>query len=339
MRRFITTLFLTSVLFGGAWIFYHRDEIGSPQQLWDFVLAKINLSESSLPQRVPSQLSSWPMLEKTPDTIRVANFSLVSPTAFESGESEQFAAERLAGILQAFDVVAIPEMTPSNRRLLMLAVALLNVQGGQFISTTGPEYSGPRGHATSAFVFNQLTVQMEHAFPMPLMGEDLAFESQPYVGWFRALGAPADRAFTFTLVNIQLAARQSAGHVSALSELFRTVRNDRRNEDDVVICGDFRVNFGGDRLTNQLSGLVGVFPNAVPNHQGEPQYDNFLVSPQATTEVTGSIGQIDFLRQFNLTITEACQISSKTPIWVEFSVFEGGTKDRTATPQFLSLPK
>jgi hypothetical protein len=70
------------------------------------------------------------------------------------------------------------------------------------------------------------------------------------------------------------------------------------------------------------------------NTRGTKQYDNVLFSELATTEYTGRWGVFDMVRQFNLTVEEALEISDHLPVWAEFGLLEGGQRGRVATRAF-----
>ncbi len=70
------------------------------------------------------------------------------------------------------------------------------------------------------------------------------------------------------------------------------------------------------------------------NTRGTKLYDNILFSDVATTEYTGRWGVFDTIRELNLTMEEALEISDHMPIWAEFSVYEGGQGGRVATRPF-----
>ena len=56
-----------------------------------------------------------------------------------------------------------------------------------------------------------------------------------------------------------------------------------------------------------------------------------MFSDVATTEYTGRWGVFDMIREFNLTMDEALEVSDHMPIWAEFSIYEGGQGGRVAT--------
>ena len=50
----------------------------------------------------------------------------------------------------------------------------------------------------------------------------------------------------------------------------------------------------------------------------------------ATVEFTGRGGVFDFLREYNLTLAQALEVSDRLPVWAEFSIYEGGQFGRVA---------
>ena len=60
------------------------------------------------------------------------------------------------------------------------------------------------------------------------------------------------------------------------------------------------------------------------------QYDNIVFHSQATREFIGRGGVDDFLREHNLSMEEALEVSDHLPVWAEFSVYEGGEPGRVA---------
>jgi hypothetical protein len=58
---------------------------------------------------------------------------------------------------------------------------------------------------------------------------------------------------------------------------------------------------------------------------GEAMLDNIVFPARATNEFSGKAGVVDFLRQLNLSIDQAFQVSSHMPVWAEFFAVEGGS--------------
>ena len=146
---------------------------------------------------------------------------------------------------------------------------------------------------------------------------------EPLVGWFRARGPSPEQAFTFSLASVKIRADDPTAELAHLAELFRAIRNDGRGEDDVLIVGDFNA---GDQQLQPLgkrAGLTWVVSNRPTTTRYTSQFDNLVFSDTSTVEFTGRGGVFDFLRHYNLRLDNAVQISEHSPVWAEFSIFEG----------------
>ena len=72
--------------------------------------------------------------------------------------------------------------------------------------------------------------------------------------------------------------------------------------------------------------LVGV-PTTT---DGSRMLDDIVFPGAATVEFAGKAGAFDFLRQFNLSLEQALEVSDHLPIWAEFSALEGAEPGRIA---------
>ena len=109
------------------------------------------------------------------------------------------------------------------------------------------------------------------------------------------------------------------------------MRYDGRGEDDVIIAGDFQ---NSDQQLAALAyrqGLSWLITNQPTNTRGSHQYDNIVIDPLSTNEFTGESGVFDFMKQFNLTLAEALQVSDHMPVWAEFSITEEGIVEKVAS--------
>ena len=64
------------------------------------------------------------------------------------------------------------------------------------------------------------------------------FRYKPLVAAFRVRGPAPAEAFTFTLVDVQTDPKRVAAELDLLAAVFRAVRDDGRNEDDIILLGD-----------------------------------------------------------------------------------------------------
>ena len=105
---------------------------------------------------------------------------------------------------------------------------------------------------------------------------------------------------------------------------FAAVRDDGRGEDDIILLGDLE---SDDQHLGQLGKLFGVaaLVSGIPTTtRGANLLDNILLDRRATCEFTGRVEVVDMMREFELTMPGAQEVSDHLPVWAEFSVFEGG---------------
>jgi deoxyribonuclease-1-like protein len=152
--------------------------------------------------------------------------------------------------------------------------------------------------------------------------EDL-LAREPLVGWFRSTQVSRELAFTFTLVNVHLDADVSDKELQILPELMRSIQIDGRKEDDIIVLGDF----GASDTRLQFlrsSGLIFALEGLPTTSRGNAMLDNIVFPAKATDEYNGRAGVFDFLRQYNLSLEQAHQVSDHLPAWAEFTPHEGG---------------
>lgn len=278
------------------------------------------------PQRTPRPPPGRP---RTNETIRIAAFNLHQFD--EKRLSNPQAVDLIVRIVRQFDVVAIQEITARSPELLPEFCDLLNAQGAKFDYVIGPRLGRSNNKQQYAFVFNRASVEVDRNQLYTVRDDDDLLHREPLVGWFRVRGPNPREAFTFSLVNVHVDSDEAAREASVLDDVFYAVRNDGLEEDDVIMLGDFNAD---DRRFGELGkvpNLLAVIASLATNTRGDAQLDNILFDQQATAEFTGRGGTFDFLREFNLSLEQALEVSDHLPVWAEFSVFEGGTPGRFAT--------
>lgn len=319
MRKFFLTCLLGFILVGGGWALMNREEIQSPRDIFRLVTEQMNRFRAG---RASGNLAAWSGPETNQEVIRIASFNIQAfgPTK----ASHEQVLPYLAAICRNFDLIAVQEIRGSEQAMLPHFVNLIN----QGQSTYGFVISPPLGRSDSyreqtAFILNQATVQLDNAYAYTLQDPDDVMIREPFVGWFRAVRAKPEAAFTFSLVNLHLDSRRANLELPYLEQVFRAVRKDGRGEDDVLLIGDFNAGERGIERSFRRTGLVPVLKNTATNTRGNRQYDNLILDLRATREFTGRSGVFDFLREFNLTMEQALEISDHLPVWAEFSILEG----------------
>lgn len=263
------------------------------------------------------------------ETIRIASFNIQVFGQSKLGKSHVM--QHLAEIVRRFDVVAIQEIRSKDDDLMPRFVDLINADGRQYDYVVGPRLGRTSSKEQYAYVFDRATIEVDRNALYTVDDPDDLMHREPYVAWFRARGPPPDRAFTFTLVNVHTDPDEVAAEMKALSAVFRAVRDDGRGEDDVILLGDFNTDSQHLGGLGQISGLVAAISGVPTNTLRTKEYDNLIFHGQATREFTGRGGVFDFMREFNLPLDQAQEISDHCPVWAEFRIDEGGQPGAVAT--------
>lgn len=278
-----------------------------------------------LPGLIPGggATSTAPPPARQADTIRVASWNI--QVFGESKLANPQAMQTIVTVMRNFDVIAIQEVRAQSQEVVPQLVAMLN-QGGQhhYDYVLGPRLGRSTSKEQYAFVFDQASIEVDRNQLYTIDDRDDLLHREPLVGWFRARSAPPEQAFTFSLVNVHTDPDEVDRELDALDDVFYAVRDDERQEDDVIMVGDFNVNDKHFGQLGQIGGLRWVVSNTPTNTRGNAQYDNVFFHSVATPEYTGRAGVYDFLREMNLSVEQALEVSDHLPVWAEFSVYEGG---------------
>lgn len=270
---------------------------------------------------------------RSADTIRIGTFNI--QVFGETKLAKPHVMDILARVARQFDVLAIQEVRSHNQDVLPQFVELINATGRQYDYVIGPRLGRTSSKEQYAYIFDRASIEIDRNQLYTVADPDDLLHREPLVGWFRVRSAPPEQAFTFSLVNIHTDPDEVEAEVNALADVIRAVRDDGRNEDDVILLGDLNADDHHFGRLGQTSGLAWVISGIPTNTHGTAQYDNIIFQQQATREFTGKGGVYDFMRQYNLTLEQALEVSDHMPVWAEFSVYEGGKPGRVAArPEF-----
>ena len=156
------------------------------------------------------------------------------------------------------------------------------------------------------------------------------FRHKPLVAAFRARGPAEAEAFTFTLIDVQVDPARAAAELDLLAAVYRAVRDDGRNEDDIILLGDLEADPEHLGQLGRVPDLVAAVSNIPTTTRGGRLADNILFDRLATVEFTGRAGVFDLMRECDVSLAAALEISEHLPVWAEFSVYEGGQPGHVA---------
>lgn len=317
----VKTLFALIVVIGGGFLFFQNFRIEG--------LDKIQLVQRDGQRRASRGRDRFGAPSpRGGDTIRVASFNI---QVFGSTKVRKtHVMDMLANICRRFDVIAIQEIRSSDQDIVPRLVDMMNVTGAEFDYVIGPRVGRTSSQEQYAFVFDASRVEVDRRQLYTVDDPDDLLHREPLVAWFRALGPDPEQAFTFTLINIHTDPDEAAQEIAVLDDVYRVVQGDGRQEDDLLLLGDFNADDSQMVDLNRVPGMYCVISGVPTNTRGTRQYDNILFTRGATSEYVGRSGVFDFLREFNLTEQQALEISDHMPVWAEFSIYEGGLPGQVA---------
>lgn len=252
--------------------------------------------------------------------IRIASFNLHSFN--EAKLQKQPVVETIARIVRQFDVIAIQHIDARRTGLIPTLVERINMSDRRYDYCIGPRVGSEGQSQQFAFLFDTARIETDRNQLYTLEDPQNLVEYDPLVGWFRAKHVRPELAFTFSLVNVRLNPNDAERERNLLPAIIRSVKQDGRQEDDVIVLGDFS---SSSRQLRNVGGLNMMFAidDVATTVSGEYMLDNIIFPPRESDEFTGRSGVIDFLRQLNLSYDQAMQISSHLPVWAEFYASEG----------------
>lgn len=293
---------------------------------WPGKASMVSLSEAAdEPWRDSDDPISGPdSLLSADQRVRIGSWALGGFDREKASKPQVMA--RLAEVVRSLDVVALQQITGSERYLLPQMVEHINRTGRKYdflLSPPAAAKSNPSGPPEqSAFLFDTERIVTDRSQFYSVDDPEKVFVHQPIVGWFRVLGPPERKAWTFTLVNLRIEIQQARREVAALTRLLQAVTNDGRGEDDTILLGLFQADdaYLVPTLGNAVTAAVRATPTDI---FGRQQVANILIPHQTTTEYLGNGGVIPYLRQQNLTLSECEELTPHLPVFAEFSPREG----------------
>lgn len=273
------------------------------------------------------RISASPFPNQNITTIRVATFNAHPLDPVKLAKSN--VVDALVSILVQFDLVALQGIQSDRDDIMPFLVESLGRSGRRFDYLIGPR-TGPELSAQQfAFLFDSTKIETDRYQLYTVDDPEKLMTYDPLVAWFRCKDVSTEDAFTFSMINLRINSQAAIAEQNYLPNLIHAVVHDGRQEDDVLVAGDFAGNVG------QISGLqqqsIRMAVRDTPNDTvGTAALSSILFSAQGTVEYTGKSGTFDFLRKYNLPIEQATAISHQLPVWAEFLATEGAEPGRIA---------
>lgn len=267
--------------------------------------------------------------KRSGDTIRIASFHLLY---FGSSVADPTTVDTVAQVVRYFDIVALQGIHPNGASAV---VDMAQRAGSEYEAIMGRPATIRQQDEQFAYIINRNTIIADRGDGLYSLGDpDNLLRREPLIGWFRAKAASAEHAFTFSLVNVNVERLRAKQELNVLDNAMYEVRNDGRQEDDVIMLGSFQAAETDLGELGRVAGLVATIRGVPTNLNGTEQTENIVFQTPATDEFTGRTGVFNFLRAFNLNTEQASLVSDYMPVWAEFSIYEGGQKGRVARTAF-----
>ncbi|MBE6427244.1 MAG: hypothetical protein E7028_01440 [Planctomycetaceae bacterium] len=264
-----------------------------------------------------------------PKEILTASFS-VEPLRPQHLNHEQFFDELLT-VLAQFDLVGIQGIYAPNPQMLRKITENLSIRTGREYAYTAifPNQNPSMNRPVPVFLYDRNVLEVDPS-SVQLVGQvNLPFAFPPLAAKYRVKKVPADRAFTFIAVNMQIFPEDQMREVQEIPRVIaklkeQPARNQFDREDDVIIFGHFGVEprntVIGDSRFNQT--LIWANPEFPTNTFGKFSFvsENILFQANPLAEYGNMSGIWDLKRQFK----KMEQIPfDHHPVWARFSCFEG----------------
>jgi len=278
-----------------------------------------------------AEYSEWsePIPDARAGSLRIGSFNI--QVFGESKIEQREVVEILVHVARRYDVLAIQEVRTKNPAVLRRFVEAINSNGRRYDYVLGPRLGRTSSKEQYAFVFDTERVEIDRDAVYTVDDPDDLLHREPLVVPFRTRMVSPERAFTFTLINVHTDPDEVKAELNVLDDAFRAVQRDGRNEDDVLMLGDFNADSAHLGELSLMPELVYAISGVPTNMKQTHQYDNILFLGSVTSEYSGRSGVVDIMREFNLTMSEALEVSDHEPIWAEFSVYESGRETPVAS--------
>ena len=256
-------------------------------------------------------------------TIRIATLQLGH---FDEAKlANRRVSDVLVHLFPRFELVAVQGIRGKNRGVLVRLIEQINATSGRnYDFATCPTQQRDGLEHFSAFVFDRQRIDVDRSTVHFVEDPLSRLRIKPLAGSFRVRGPNPAEAFTFTLINVETDPDRTTAELDLLADVFRAVRDDGRGEDDIILLGDLQSDDQHLGRLGKLLGVTALLSNMPTTTRGAHQLDNILLDRRATAEFNGRVEVLDVMREFELTMPEALEVSEHLPVWAEFSVYEGG---------------
>lgn len=247
--------------------------------------------------------------------IKIATFNI--QTFGKTKCSKKEVTNTLTKIVKNFDIVAIQEI--KDEATLPYFVTLLNESSQQEYDSVSSTLLGRTPSKEKyAFVYNKQKIQFtgkSYAYNDKL---DI-FERDPFVAQFKS------NKFDFVLANIHIKPSDAKKEIANLVDVVDDACKKFSDDKDIIVLGDYNADGSyfsestttGFRDLKYFWAIPDDFDTTIADNSNT--YDRIVFQKKYTKEdFTGNSGVFKFDNEYNLTKTQAKQVSDHYPVWCEF---------------------
>jgi deoxyribonuclease-1-like protein len=328
MAKKLLVVLLIAVAAGGGY-FYWNYQVQSRYENGRLIAVTIVPRPPHQGGSAPWQAAELPPAGPVRPTIRIATFDLGQFD--ERNLANHQVSDVLLHVLPQFELIALQGFQGQTEAAVLRLAEQLNRSTGRMYAHAAC-LVGRRDSVAqySAFLFDQAAIEIDRSTLRLVQDPAGRFRHPPLVAAFRVRGPAEAEAFTFTLINVHTDPDNAAVELDLLRDVYKTVRDDGRNEDDVILLGDFEADENHLGQLGQVLDLTAAITSMPTTVRGTRRADNILLDRRATVEFTGRAEVVDLLRECDLTMEGALQVSEHLPVWAEFSSYEGGQSGHVA---------
>ncbi len=252
-------------------------------------------------------LSSSSLFAAEPLRISSFNIQVLGQTKVKN----PFVLKTIVQILSRYDMTFVQEIRDSERVAIDSVMASLNAAGSRQYALALSERLGRSiSKEQYAFIYDPSKITLIEARTFVDSADE--FEREPYIGRFRANGSD------FSMIGIHVSPRAVAQELSALSQVYREVKN-RWRDPDVLLLGDLNADcsyYDASRGFDFFDEPVyEVLPPGTDTNvaQANCSYDRVL----AFGDIVPNLSQgkaYNFPQAFGLSMEEAKTVSDHYPV-------------------------
>ena len=305
-----------------------QNDVASPEFRRLFTAAP-GATQELPPSASPNASRSPSAFSPTLDDLRVVRIATWNLEPFDfSKVNDASTGEKIARLLQEFDVVAVQGIRSKNRAVLEALVYLIARQGGEYdyIASTPTA-----ANSVSAIFYNAQTIIVDAESVLDVFDARGRLSKPVLAANFRPNAVAPESSFTFQIINIQLQGDETDGEtlVDLLATLKKRAGGFGLAEDDILVAGDFGVPIQKIKGVEKIADAATLHQDQATDVLGGFS-ENLLFDSVATVEYVERFGVVDLAEYFDISDAEVPTIARGRPVWGDFSVYEGGD------PRFFS---